>query len=128
MERYFGVHIDKQYQKSFTLDAELIDDQIMYAALDTRFPFAIKKLQKVILSGRTNHPSLSHLDPLIMGDNLEEIADIENDAIGAFQDMHIHGENLDTDKWMRRVERLIAELEDLIKNTLDPIFSSSGCN
>jgi len=52
--RYFKVQIDKQYQESFTLDAVLSDDQIAYAALDTRFPLALASGSNArILQGHT---------------------------------------------------------------------------
>lgn len=122
MERYHGVHIDKQYQESFTLDADLSDDQIMYAALDTRFPFAIKRPQKLIINGVKKHPSLEHLEQIILGDNLVEAAQIENEAIGAFQDMHIHGERMHCEKWLARVAKQKEEYRKLIYEELDPIL------
>lgn len=131
MERYFRVQIDKQYQESFTMDADLDDDQIMYAALDTRFPFSIMRAQTLILKGKTyaqmianGEPAaaLKHIDPLVTGDNLQWIAQIENDAIGAFQDMHVHGERLDQPRWLARVQKSKDKLTELIKYTLDPIF------
>jgi DNA polymerase I-like protein with 3'-5' exonuclease and polymerase domains len=132
MARYFRVHIDKQYQESFTLDADLIDDQINYAALDTRFPLALRLVQILILKGETFRKLkdrgskaaryLEHIDPLVTGDDLQEIAQIENDAIGFFQDMHAHGERTDRERWLARITKKKAELTDLIFNTLDPIF------
>ncbi len=121
MERYFQVHIDKQYQESFTLEADLLDDQIMYAALDTRFPLALKRFQELIISGR-KPKSLAHLDPDIFGDDLTKAARIENEAIGAFEDMHIHGENMNCPKWMARNAKQKIEYYRLIREELDPIF------
>lgn len=132
MARYFRVQIEKKYQESFTLDAELDGDQIRYAALDVRFPVAIRQVQQLILQGET-YQSLTAkgngaarrftlLDPIITGDNLLEIARIENDAIGAFQDMHVHGERIDRERWLKRIAGKKAELSTLISNVLDPIF------
>lgn len=132
MGRYFGVQIDKTLQESFTLDVQLSDEQLAYAALDTRFPLALKAAQELILSGVTaealvkrrspNVALIRRIDPLLTGDKLEEIAAIENEAIGSFQDMHIHGERLDTDRWRSRIVQKKAEFASLITDTLDPIF------
>lgn len=140
MERYFKLIIDKQFQESFTLDAVLSDGQIEYAALDTRFPMAIMQVQKLIAKGVT----LAHLkktkstavkffdhlepkvpgsiEPIIMGDDLTEITQIENDAIGSFEDMHIHGEKMDRPRWKTRVIKRKEALFKLYKDELDPYF------
>ena len=139
-ERYFRKTIDKQYQESFTLDAVLGQGQIDYAALDTRLPIAIKNVQQIVASGRTmavikkTMPAavkyFEHLqpqikgnnEPIILGDKLGEIIQIENDAIGAFEDMHIHGENIDGPKWLGRIAQKKEALSTLIKDELDPYF------
>jgi DNA polymerase I-like protein with 3'-5' exonuclease and polymerase domains len=131
-ERYFGVMIDKTLQTSFNLDNELSEEQFYYAALDTRLPLAIKKLQDVISSGETIESlvakklntiatQLKHLDPLIFGDNLKEVIQIENNALGAFTDMHLHGERLDTERWLKRVQKSKDALV-LCLSKLDEIF------
>lgn len=115
--RYFGMELDKELQTSFNLTDPLTDAQIDYAALDTRLPIGIKRKQQLLLQGKY----LPGLDPIIMGDNLERVAQIENDCIGAFQDMHIHGERLDTEKWMERVKAKREELR-IVYGKLDEIF------
>lgn len=140
MERYFKTEIDKALQESFTLDGILTTDQIGYAALDTRLPLGIKAVQQVIATGATlkqlkdrKSPIVKYVahlepqtpntgEPVIMGDNLQEIIQIENDVIGAFEDMHIHGENLDQPRWMTRVELKMMELNRLYADELDPVF------
>jgi DNA polymerase I-like protein with 3'-5' exonuclease and polymerase domains len=130
--RYFRVQIDKQYQTSFTLNEPLTPEQIAYAALDTRFPIGLKAAQTLILQGQTAKglqakgnaawKTLNNIDPLVTSDNLLEIAKIENDVVGAFQDMHIHGERIDRVKWFARTAAKKAELKALISDVLDPIF------
>jgi DNA polymerase I-like protein with 3'-5' exonuclease and polymerase domains len=137
MERYMGLTIDKDYQESFNLTDKLIPGQINYAAFDTRSPLALKAIQSAVLAGKklrdinpTQQKFYMHLEPkiqgtgepVIMGDNLKEVVSIENDAIGAFEDMHIHGELLDRKKWLARVQKSKDELRDLIDNLLDPFF------
>jgi DNA polymerase I-like protein with 3'-5' exonuclease and polymerase domains len=139
-ERYFGKTIDKTLQTSFDLDSELTDAQFEYAALDTRIPLSIKTLQNIIASGETpkslkakGKPVLAdylyHLDDIIFGDVLHEIIGIENEAIGAFVDMHIHGERVDRDRWKARVEKskhnLIINLNNLDKEFI-PIVGSKN--
>lgn len=132
MARYFSVQIDKGLQESFRLEGELTQDQVHYAALDTRLPIALRKIQNLILSGHTyaslqkSNPGaakyLKNIDPIVTGDNLMTIAQIENDAIGAFQDMHVHGERIDRPRWMERIAKRKIELANVIKGKLDPVF------
>jgi len=83
MLRYFDTEIDKTYQTSFDVGNVLSFEQIEYAALDVRFPFAIRNKQ------------------LAIGKNagLIRTMQLENDAIGSFADMHAHGEKSDVAKW-----------------------------
>jgi hypothetical protein len=117
LERYFGNTIDKTLQTSFNLDDELTNDQYEYAALDTRAPLAIKMLQTVVASGETTASLkakgkhkladyLYYLDSIILGDNLHEVIQIENNCLGGFVDMHVHGENFDRPRWKARFRSL----------------------
>lgn len=132
MDRYFKVLVDKELQTSFNLTDPLSDEQIAYAALDTRFPIGLRAVQTLVLQGQTtnrlkakNNPAwkrLDNIDPIVTGDNLLEVAKIENDAVGPFQDMHIHGERIDRHKWLTRTATKKAEMKALIFDVLDPIF------
>lgn len=140
MEQYFHLEIDKALQESFNLDAILTQDQINYAALDTRLPLGIKTVQGIIASGvklatlkAKQSPAVKffeHLEPktpgsgepVVMGDNLHEIIQIENDAIGMFEDMHVHGENMDKSRWKARIEKKKVRLQELFDTELDPFF------
>lgn len=100
--RYFSASIDKTLQTSFNLEDALTQDQINYAAVDVVLPLALRQLQY----------------PLLKETSMIEIAEIENNAIGAFIDMHVHGLRLDKDKWnaieAKHVEdfkKVIAELD-----------------
>lgn len=140
MQQYFRLEIDKTLQESFTLDGVLSQDQINYAALDTRLPLGIKTVQGIIASGITlkalkakNSPAVkffAHLtpkvpntdEPVVMGDKLNEIIQIENNAIGMFEDMHVHGERLDKERWLKRVAKSKTRLQELYATVLDPFF------
>lgn len=140
MEQYFRIEIDKSLQESFTLDGVLTQDQINYAALDTRLPMGIKTVQGIIASGvklatlKAKQSAavkfFEHLEPktpgtgepVVMGDNLNEVIQIENDAIGMFEDMHVHGERLDRERWLKRVQKSKDRLKEVYETILDPFF------
>lgn len=142
VERYFHKSIDKSLQESFNLSDALSDSQIEYAALDTRTPLGIKGIQKLILQGHTVSSLksagkaslaeyLSRVDQLILGDNLEEVAAIENYCIGSFVDMMLHGERIDCEKWNKRIEekkKLLAENVSEMDKILLPIVGSKDDN
>jgi DNA polymerase I-like protein with 3'-5' exonuclease and polymerase domains len=130
--RYFYKSIDKTLQTSFNLDDELSDAQYEYAALDTRIPLAIKAVQNLITAGwlpgalrDAGYPEkaklLTELDQLLLGDNLREICQIENDAIGSFVDMHVHGERIDREKWLERVAKRKIRFTEVL-HELDEYF------
>jgi DNA polymerase I-like protein with 3'-5' exonuclease and polymerase domains len=104
--RYFKAKVHKELQTSFNLTDPLTNEQIEYAAIDTRLPLVLREAQLKILKK----------------DGLEEITKIENDAIGSFVDMHVHGLRVDTDKWNGIEEKKRTEFEDVITHGLDPIF------
>jgi DNA polymerase I-like protein with 3'-5' exonuclease and polymerase domains len=128
-ERYLGYLIDKELQTSFTIDGELSLDQLKYGCVDVRVPMALKGAQQLVLNGRTaknntnpaNAPLLAYLDPLVTGDDLNRAAQIENECIGFFTDFHVHGERIDTERWMKRVEEKKVLLKECIAE-LDKIF------
>lgn len=130
--RYFGKSIDKSLQSSLNLEDDLSDSQWEYSALDTRTPLSIKAVQNLIILGETPASLkakgknilagyLSRLDQSILGDNLTEVVDIENGCLGAFVDMHLHGERINIEKWSARVENNKQELTEIIKK-LDDFF------
>ena len=99
--RHFGLLIDKSEQESFDLETPLTQKQIDYAAFDVRFPHAMRQAQVNIMTAA----------------QLLSTAQIENDALGTFADMHLTGQNLDDDRWKLRIqhtkERRIEELKIL---------------
>jgi DNA polymerase I-like protein with 3'-5' exonuclease and polymerase domains len=99
--RHFSLIIDKTQQETFDLTSPLTQSQIEYAAFDIRFPFAMQTAQMNIMTA----------------DHLLATAQIENDAIGAYTDMHLNGQNLDDERWIERikhtVERRVGELKIL---------------
>lgn len=128
-ERYLGYLINKDLQTSFTIDGELTMEQFKYGCVDVRVPMSIKGAQQLVLNGRTaknntnpaNAPLLAYLDPLLTGDDLNKAAQIENECIGAFVDMHVHGDRIDTERWLKRVAGKKLLLAEVIAE-LDKIF------
>jgi len=86
--RHFGLLIDKELQQSFDMESPLTQEQINYAAFDVRFPHAMRQAQINIMTP----------------DQLLTAAQIENDAIGTFTDMHLNGQNLDDERWLLRIK------------------------
>jgi DNA polymerase I-like protein with 3'-5' exonuclease and polymerase domains len=119
LERYFHRSIDKVLQRSFNLSDPLTNDQICYACDDVRYPFMLKHAQDLIIAGTKRQviPSWINAPNRICGDNLTEIVQLENDAIGAFQDMTVHGDCIDIPRWTAKIERrkldLITSLAEL---------------
>lgn len=100
--RYCGLLIDKSQQKTFDLSSPLTQEQIEYAALDVRLPFAIEQGQKKPIEEA----------------GLTWPVQIDSDAIPAFGDLHINGFHISSDMWLglveearRDYERLLAEMD-----------------
>ena len=79
--------MEKDLQTSFNLVDDLTDDQINYAALDTRVPLAIRISQ------------LKEAEQL----QLQNVVRLENDAVPYFGDLHVNGFYCDKDLWLERV-------------------------
>ena len=99
--RRFKLGIDKEQQDKFDLENPLTPEMITYAAFDTRMPFSMMESQ---IREMTK-------------DQLLTTTQIENDAIGSYQDMQLNGLLLDGPRWLKRlddvVERRKGELEIL---------------
>jgi len=104
--RYFNAQINKDLQMSFNLTDPITSEQVEYAAIDVVLPLAFRQLQY----------------PLLKDTSMIEIAGIENNAIGSFIDMHIHGMRVDTDKWNGIGDRNIADFKKLLTEELDPVL------
>ena len=105
MLRYFNTQINKDLQQTFDTETPLTQDQIEYAALDVRFPFSIKAKQVAIAAKA----------------GLVRTFRIEHECIGAFVEMHVHGERLDVAKWKANTAEAEAK-RDAALAWLDSIF------
>jgi DNA polymerase I-like protein with 3'-5' exonuclease and polymerase domains len=105
VERYLRLKMNKELQKSFDLETPLTEDQLDYAALDTRLPKAIRVGQ------------------LRMAEKLkvERAVQIENDAIPAFSEMRLNGKKLSQERWLALVESIETEHVEHVKQ-LDKYF------
>ena len=106
VRKYGHVQIDKSLQKSFDdFSIPLTEAQIIYAALDVRFPFPVKAHQTIFLER----------------DGLMRTMQVENDAIPAFGDMRVNGFYCDPDDWTKVYESNVQKLKDTIA-AMDAIF------
>jgi DNA polymerase I-like protein with 3'-5' exonuclease and polymerase domains len=127
--RYMGFQIDKTLQTSFNLADQLSEEQADYACLDVVLPCVLKAIQQLVLNGRTaknntnpaNAKYLNFLDPIITGDDLNSAARIENECIGAFVDMHLHGERIDVPRWKKRIAKKKLRFAEVLTG-LDDFF------
>jgi DNA polymerase I-like protein with 3'-5' exonuclease and polymerase domains len=103
--RYFGKSIDKSLQQSFDLSSPLTQEQVDYATLDTYLPLAVRQKQL----------------PIIEKDRLVATCQIQNDALGSYTDMHIHGQRMNRPRWMERINKSKQRLVDTLKE-LDTYF------
>lgn len=111
--RYCGLIIDKSQQKTFDLCTPLNQDQIDYAALDVRLPFAIKAGQ----------------DKAITDAGLTWPVRIDCDAIPAFGDLHINGINFSSDMWLGLIATVQQEYTELLAkmdNYFIPVVGHKG--
>jgi DNA polymerase I-like protein with 3'-5' exonuclease and polymerase domains len=103
--RRFGVQVDKTEQGTFDLKSPLTQTQINYAAFDVRMPLSMREHQ---LREMTK-------------DQLLSTAQIENDALGSYADMHLNGMRIDCPRWMKRIDAVIERRKEELK-TLDESF------
>ena len=97
--RRFGVLVDKNEQDSFDLCTPLTEKQILYAALDVRLPLSMRESQ---IREMTR-------------DQLLSTAQIENDALGAYADMHLNGMRINKETWLKRIDEVLANRLDELK-------------
>ena len=106
VRKYGHVQIDKSLQKSFDdFSVPLTEKQIIYAALDVRFPFPVK----------------AHQTRAMERDGLIRTAQVEFDAIPAFGDMRVHGFYLDETSWIEKFNSNVKLLSQTI-DELDKLF------
>lgn len=103
--KYMWKRIDKSHQKTFDLETPLTPEQVMYAGLDTRLPLGIRAGQL----------------PKLEADRLSLTNWIEQNAVGAFEDMHIWGFFLNGNSWMELLQSVQNKHTENIK-ALDTFF------
>lgn len=97
--RRFRAIVDKTEQSSFDLETPLTEDQILYAGFDTRMPISMREHQ---------------LREMTV-DQLVTTGQIENDALGAYTDMHLNGMLINGERWLKRIDAIIARRLDELK-------------
>ena len=99
VRRHFKLEISKDEQEGFDLETPLTPSQIEYAAFDVRMPMSMRQKQM----------------QLMIAQQLVTTAQIENDAIGSFTDMHLWGQRLDKERWIKRIENTKARRVEELK-------------
>jgi len=97
--RRFGMLVDKDEQDTFWTEAPLTPKQLRYAAFDTRMPISMRE----------------HQVREMTVDQLLSTAQIENDALGSYSDMHLNGMKNDGPRWMKRIDKVNAERKEQLK-------------
>src|SRR5271157_5922411 len=97
--RRFGLLVDKEQQDKFDLEKPLTPEMIGYAAFDTRIPLSMRE---------------SQLREMTV-DQLLATAQIENDALGAYTDMHLNGMRVDDVRWMKRIDAVVERRKEELK-------------
>jgi DNA polymerase I-like protein with 3'-5' exonuclease and polymerase domains len=97
--RRFGLLIDKTEQEGFDLKTPLTTSQIDYAAFDTRMPLSMREHQ------------IREMTP----EQLVTTTQIENDALGSYQDMHLNGMLCVEELWMKRIDAVLERRKEEIK-------------
>ena len=97
--RRFGMLVDKTQQETFDLKTPLTQEQIYYAAFDTRMPLSVRE----------------HQIREMTKDQLLSTTQIENEALGSYADMHLNGMRMDCPRWMKRIDAVVALRKDQLK-------------
>src|ERR1019366_3016449 len=87
------------------LESPLTPEMIAYAAFDARMPLSMRESQIREMSA----------------DRLLSTAQIENDALGSYTDMHLFGMLCDGPRWMKRINKVFEERIEKLK-ILDETF------
>ncbi len=98
-KKYLGIDLSKALQLSFTMQGEISEDQLKYAAGDVIYPIRI--LEKQL--------------PLLRKDGLIPTAKLESDAIPAFGDMEYNGFYLDSEAWLDLEGKVSIRIKEVIK-------------
>tara|TARA_R110002012_G_scaffold14544_2_gene59868 strand:+ start:2635 stop:4524 length:1890 start_codon:yes stop_codon:yes gene_type:complete len=103
-KRYLNVELNKEVRNQFIglTGQPYKDDQIIYGAKDVEYLCKIKELQL----------------PTIQRYKLENVVDLENQAVKAFADMEYNGLDLDVEGW-KNLEDLNTDKADVLLSNLD---------
>jgi hypothetical protein len=103
--RRFGMLVSKEQQDKFDLESPLTPEMVEYAAFDARMPMSMRESQIREMSA----------------DRLLSTAQIENDALGSYADMHLYGLLCEGTRWMKRIDHVMEERVGQLK-VLDTEF------
>src|ERR1019366_8668114 len=93
------------------LESPLTPEMIAYAAFDARMPLSMRESQIREMSA----------------DRLLSTAQIENDALGSYTDMHLNGMLCDGPRWMKRIDQVFVERVEQLKVLDIEFIAKVGC-
>ena len=103
-KKYLNVELNKEVRNQFIglTGQPFREDQIVYGAKDVEYLISVRK----------------HQLPLIDRYKLNNVVDLENEAVTAFADIEYNGLDLDTEKW-KEIEAVNMDNANTLENNLD---------
>ena len=97
IDRHLHIKMDKTQQSSFVNHrGDFTNDQLIYGAKDVEYLISIKDKQA----------------ELIKRNKLEEVVQLENEAVLAFADIEYNGLDLDKEKWLELANNALTQAEE----------------
>jgi len=109
-ERYLDVTLNKEVRNQFIglTGQPYRDDQIVYGAKDVEYLCKIRELQL----------------PIINNQNLNEVVDLENEAVIGFAEIEYNGLDIDKDKWEAIAKQSEQEAIAIMESLDDMVLSN----
>tara|TARA_R110000737_G_scaffold268975_2_gene276317 strand:- start:321 stop:2222 length:1902 start_codon:yes stop_codon:yes gene_type:complete len=103
-KKYLNVELNKEVRNQFIglTGQPFRDDQIVYGAKDVEYLIGVR----------------NHQLPLIDRSKLNNVVDLENEAVKSFADIEYNGLNLDTEAW-KKIEGVNQDQADTLEENLD---------
>jgi len=103
-KKYLNVELNKEVRNQFIglTDQPFKEDQIVYGAKDVEYLIGVRE----------------HQLPLIDRNKLNNVVDLENEAVKAFADIEYNGLDLDTEKW-KEIEAINIDNSNTLEEELD---------
>jgi len=106
-KKYLNVELNKEVRNQFIglTGQPFRDDQIVYGAKDVEYLIGVR----------------NHQLPLIDRAKLNNVVDLENEAVKSFADIEYNGLNLDTEAW-KKIEAVNQDKAETLEESLDDMI------